>query len=201
MAIIQTFPSLTVLISAVIAGDEVAQWQLQGLYDKGLQRFLRGYLAVNRCLWPYEDGEEIANFVWLKALNVNNLKNLRDPCSFPGWLHVIATNDANAHLPNCLKRRPTYLEDCDPSTLSNAQIVPGDRALEAQELLATTLELAKSDRDHRVYPILCLRALGYAYAEIATRLGISEELMRTIHGRGLMRIKAILGQQNYKKDE
>ena len=187
---IDIFPSLTDLINGVIAGNDLAQFQLWSLYAAKLKRDLRGRLRSQGCRSPYEDGDEIASLAFLKAMTPRILKNLREHDKFPGWLHRIGANDVDAHIPLCRKGRMSRLDDCDPSDLKVARIIPADRLFEAKELLDRALEVL--NEDPRTCQIFLLRDEGKSYAEIAAQLGIQEVYARVLYRRGRLKIMAIL---------
>jgi DNA-directed RNA polymerase specialized sigma24 family protein len=189
---IEIFSSLSDAINGAIAENAAAQWYLWTMYAADLERSVRRRLRRKGCRSFYEDGEEIANLVWVKGLKPSNLTKLREPEKFPRWLRRIGARDVDAHIPLCLQGRMSRLDDCDPSELKVAQIIPADRLLEAKELLDQALEVL--NEDPRTCQILLLRDEGKSFAEIAAQLELPEAYARVLYRRGRLKIMAILNQ-------
>lgn len=193
MALFGNFPSLTELITNVIAGDEDAQWTLFDLYESQISRYIRHQLETNRCVQPQQDSLDVANWVWFKALDPDNLKSLKNPDAFPAWLYAIAKNDLIAHLRQCTKNPPVELEDPD-SPEPVGHIRTSEEIVEASERIQQILIRAKSV-DKRLHNILVLQLIGFTDQEIGERLGISSNNVRTIRSRKLLKLKAILNER------
>ena len=190
MAQFGNVPSLTELISRVIGKDEEAQWTLFHLFESQIYGYIRHQFEINRCVNPPQDSLDVANEVLFKALDRQKLKNLKNPAAFPGWLHTIAKRDVIAHLKQCTRNPPVELKD-QASFERVGQIRTSEDILEASERIQKILIRAKS-LDKRLYNILVLQLQGVSDEEIAERLGIAPNNVRTIRSRKLLKLRALL---------
>ena len=187
------FPSLTELIRSVIAEDEEAQWTLLDLCESHIYPYIRHQLEINRCVNPPQDSRDIANWVCYKASDPKNLKKLEKPEAFFGWLYKMAKREVIAHLKKCTKNPHVELKDCDPLAVTSSE-----QMIEASDQIQQILIRAKTV-DKRLYDILVLQLQGFTDQEIAERMGISENNVRTIRSRKLLKLRAIL-KDSKKKD-
>lgn len=187
------FPSLTELIRSVIAEDEEAQWTLLDLCESHICPYIRHQLEINRCVNPPQDSRAVANWVCYKASDPKNLKKLEEPEAFFGWLYKMTRREAIAHLKECTKNQHVELKDCDPQA-----VVSSSEMIEASEQIQQILIRAKTV-DKRLYNILVLQLQGFTDQEIAESMGISENNVRTIRSRKLLKLRAILNESK-KKD-
>jgi len=186
------FPSLTELIICVIAGVEEAQWTLLNLCESHIFPYIRNQLEKNRCVDPPQDSLDVANLICYKALDPKNLKSLKNPEAFFGWLNTTTKREVIAHLRKCTKNQPVELKDYDASAP-----VTSEQMIEASDFIQKILIRAKNV-DKRLYNILVLQLQGFTDQDIAEQMGISQQNVRSIRHRKLLKLKAIL--EGTKKD-
>ena len=154
------------------AGDRAAF----GVLYVRFSRFVHGVLLGRL---PASEATDLVQDVFLQAFE--QLKTLREPGAFAGWLAAIARHHAIDHL----RGRPAIevLEDRpDPSA-------PLDMRAEANRALATIQRLPEAYRE-----TLVLRLVeGMTGPEIARATGLTPDSVRVNLHRGLKRLRELLG--------
>lgn len=150
------------LVRAAQAGDRAA---FGALYEK-FARMIHGVLLAHVC---YSDAEDLLQDVFVRAME--QLRGLREPAAFGGWLAAVARRAAFDH-----HRR------IRPAADSPGQIAGGERPDgEAFEVLAIIQRLPESYRE-----TLVLRLVeGMTGPEIAARTGLTHQTVRVNLCRGM----------------
>lgn len=165
-------------MAALVPGLE----ELYMRYKTELYRYLCGLTHD-----PAE-AEDLLSETFLRVLRY--LPTFRGESSVKTWLFSIARN---TWLNSLKKRRPTVSLD-DMLEWYIEDTLTGDTA--ARQTLARVWELL-AERGGRDAAIIGLRAQGYAYAEIAVRLHISEGTARVAEHRTRVWLKARLQEEGY----
>ena len=122
---------------------------------------------------------------------IKRLPTFRGECEVKTWLFGIARN---VWLESLRKRRPTVSADDLLETYLTDDTLPDHTDTRLQWQRVQALLQQKDDRARRVVQ---LRAEGYSYAEIAARLGISENSARVIEHRTRTWLKQQLAKEGY----
>lgn len=155
--------------------------QLYRRYKTELYRYLCGLTHD-----PAE-AEDLLSETFLRVLPA--LARYTGKGSVRGWLYGIARN---TWLESLRKRRPTVsLDDMLELYVEDGKLGGG-----ARQTLARVRELLQT-RPERERLLVELRAQGYAYAEIAQRLHITENTARVAEHRARAWLKARLQEEGY----
>jgi len=150
------------LVRAAQAGDRAAF----GALYKRCARMVHGILLAHA---PYADAEDLMQDVFVRALE--QMRHLREPGAFSGWLAAIARHIAFGHL---RRRRPVAAL---PLEIPGGQQADG----EAFEVLDIIQTLPESYRE-----TLVLRLVeGMTGPEIAARTGLTPQSVRVNLCRGM----------------
>jgi RNA polymerase sigma-70 factor, ECF subfamily len=156
------------MVAAARAGDDRAFGELY-------RRFFRMVHAVLLSRVPAGDVDDLTQEVFLQAWR--QLRALRDPLAFGGWLRRIAMHQSADHL-----RRTHYTEPLD----TNAARAPDDE--EAWFLLAEVRRLPEAYRE-----TLVMRFVeGLTGPEIAELTGLTPGSVRVNLHRGVEMLRARL---------
>ena len=154
--------------------------ELYRRYKTELYRYLYG-LTHNAA-----EAEDLLSETFLRVLRA--LGRYTGEGSVRSWLYGIARN---TWLESLRKRRPTVsLDDMLELYVEDAKISG------ARQTLARVRELLQT-RPERERLLVELRAQGYAYAEIARRLHITENTARVAEHRARAWLKARLQEEGY----
>lgn len=128
---------------------------------------------------PAADVDDLAQEVFLQAWR--QLRSLRDPLAFGGWLRRIALHQSADHL-----RRGRHTEELDSYTAGLSALSPDDA--DAQLLLAEVRSLPEAYRE-----TLILRFVeGFTGPEIAELTGLTPGSVRVNLHRGVELLRARL---------
>lgn len=156
-----TRPSVSTTTSDHHDVDETDVESISRLFDlygsQTLSR-IKVLLRIRGCVQPTEHSLDVAEFVWIHALE--NLDSLNSPETFPSWLYTIARHHSIAHLRQCTKR-------------------PGEPEHYEAELTHQILIRAESI-DKPLFQLLDLYFKGFTAQEICERLGKSLNNLRTL---------------------
>ena len=156
------------LVSAAQRGDQEA---FAALYDR-YARVLHGVLLARI---PPADVDDLLQDVFLSAWN--QLRQLRQPAAFGGWLTMIARNRATD-----FRRRRAEVVELPPDLV--AHDATADRA-EALRLLEIVKTLPEAYRE-----TLVLRLVeGFTGPEIAERTGLTPASVRVNLHRGMKMLR------------
>lgn len=159
--------------------------QIYLTYKDDVYRFL---LRLTR---SPQQAEDLLSETFLRVIRA--LPGFRGDCTVKTWLFGLARN---VWLESLRKNRPTleyddlldlYLEDDLADRAASRQLL-----LRVRELLA--------QKDSRARQVVYLRAAGYAYAEIAARLGVSESGARVLEHRTRNWLKTTLQKEGIWND-
>lgn len=164
------------LVERVCQGDERAFAELYRSYAPMVHGILLGRM-------PREEVQDAVQEVFLAAYK--NLKSLREPAAFGGWLARLARNQAVDHF---RRARPTeeLAEDIGSE--------PG-RIDEAEEVLTAIRGLPESYRE----TIILRLVQGMSAKEIAERTGLKPESVRVNLSRGMEMLRQKLGIDGAKR--
>lgn len=153
------------LVCAAQNGDRSAFGSLYEQYA----RMVHGILLAHV---PYTDAEDLVQDVFIRA--IEQLRSLRDPKRFGGWLAAIARHIAvDSHR----RRKPTATIDERPGPLRSDD--------ESFVIMAALQALPKAYRE-----TLILRLLeGMTGPEIAQRTGLTPESVRVNLCRGMKQLR------------
>ncbi len=160
------------LVRAAQSGDRAAFGALYEQYGRMVHGILLSHVS-------YSDAEDLVQDVFIKALE--QLRSLRNPAAFGGWLAAIARRSA---IDLCRKIRP----------VSETQDRPGGSRpdSEAFEVLNILQRLPKAYRE-----TLILRLVeGMTGPEIAMRTGLTAESVRVNLCRGMKQLRQALGGES-----
>jgi RNA polymerase sigma-70 factor, ECF subfamily len=128
---------------------------------------------------PAADVDDLTQEVFLQAWR--QLRSLREPSAFGGWLRRIALHQSVDHL-----RRGRYMEELDSYTAGLSALSPDDA--DAQLLLAEVRSLPEAYRE-----TLILRFVeGFTGPEIAELTGLTPGSVRVNLHRGVELLRARL---------
>ena len=161
-------------------------------YREKLYNTIVKYLRAKHCKEPREHAEGVCSNAWINALR--SLHTVQDWTKFEGWLVVIAINEANRHLTQCIRKEKRDAE-LDESIPPRAELTDyyksRDAAIDVDQMLSYVESLSED-----LGSIFRLRYIrGFTFDEIAQTLGKSTENIRTLHYRALRKIKE---KFNYK---
>ena len=160
------------MVGAARAGDDSA-------FSELYRRFFRMVHAVLLSRVPAADVDDLPQEVFLQPWR--QLRSLRDPLAFGGWLRRIALHQSADHL-----RRGHYTEQLDSDAASSPAIAPHDG--EAWFLLAEVRRLPEAYRE-----TLVLRFVeGLTGPEIAELTGLTPGSVRVNLHRGVEMLRARL---------
>lgn len=166
-------------------GKRMAQSSIEQLYLTYKQDVYRYLCSLTH---NTAEAEDLLSETFLRALK--RLPFFRGDCAARTWLFGIARN---VWLESLRKRRPALdLDDLLDWYLEDRFATDSD----ARETLRRVRDLL-TQKDERSSRVLYMRAEGYTYAEIAARLGISENSARVIEHRTRTWLKATLQKEGY----
>ncbi len=158
------------LVRAAQGGDRSAFGALYEQYARMIHGILLAHVS-------YIDAEDLVQDVFMRAMQ--QLKTLREPGAFGGWLAAIARRAA---IDAQRKRRP----DAEMQDNFSGGTRPDTQAF---EILASVQELPKAYRE-----TLILRLVeGMTGPEIAARTGLTPESARVNLCRGMKLLREALG--------
>jgi RNA polymerase sigma factor (sigma-70 family) len=160
--------------------------ELVNKHQDKLNNKIVGYLHVKHCQDPREHAEGVCSNTWINALRA--LHTVQDWTKFEGWLHTIATHEANRHLTQCIRKEKRDAE-LDESVLPRAQLTDyyhsRDAAVDVDRIMSYVESL--SEELGSIFRLRYIR--GFSFDEIAQRLGKTTESVRTLHYRALRKVK------------
>ena len=169
MVMPHTIPDDGRLVRAAAAGDRTAFGELY-------ERYARMVHAILLARVPPGDAEDLVQEVFLSAMR--QLRGLRDPEGFRGWLGVIARNKAMDY--HRASRNQTPIEDAPPQRAA----ADSDAFL----VLARIRSLPEAYRE-----TLIMRLVeGMTGPEIAERSGLTPESVRVNLCRGMKMLRELL---------
>jgi RNA polymerase sigma-70 factor (ECF subfamily) len=161
------------LIRAAAAGDRVAFGELYVRYA----RLVHGILLARV---PPMDADDLVQDVFVSAMR--QLRGLRTPAAFRGWLAAIARN-----------RAMDYFRQSRPETPMEANTKHEPRArdssLDALEILDLIRHLPEAYRE----PLILRLVEGMTGQEIAHQTGLTPDSVRVNLCRGMKMLRALLG--------
>ncbi|MBA3405249.1 MAG: sigma-70 family RNA polymerase sigma factor [Gemmatimonadaceae bacterium] len=172
--------SLTLLVRAAQGGD-------RGAFGRLYQRHRRVVNAVLLGLVEPDEVPDLLHDVFLIALR--ELAQLREPEAFPGWLRMIARNEAKMHLRT---RRPVELL----SETVAADVEPVDARLEAQRVMTCIQSLPDRLRE----PLLLRLVQGLSGEEIAEQLELTHGTVRVYLHEGMTLLRVRLGEKEHRDE-
>lgn len=152
------------LVEAARDGDRLAFASLYQLYSP----MVHGVILAHA---PRQEAGDLVQEVFLRALR--ELRGLRDPAAFGGWLASIARNRAHDHF---RRSRPT---DELPDTLASPGQASDD--MEAERVLAVVRGLPEAYRETMILRLV----EGMSGPEIAERTGLTAGSVRVNLHRGM----------------
>jgi RNA polymerase sigma-70 factor (ECF subfamily) len=180
------------LVRAARAGDRDAVEDLIAAHLPSLRAFVR--VHTDRALRQRESCSDLVQTTCREALEQLDRFEWRGAGSFRAWLHRMALNKVIDHERyHRAERRDPAREQDDAGLLAGyATVSTPSRAAEAAEAVraieAAFDRLGPADRE----VIALARIAGLPHAEVASQLGKSEEAVRTMLKRALVRLAAEL---------
>lgn len=166
------------LVERIAAGDPAAESQVVERFDARL----RTMMAVRTR--DREAARDLAQEALIEVLGALRKGQLREPDRLPAFVHGIGRNVLN----NYFRRqqgRPAPVE----LTPESAWFWPDDEVVSGERTRALREGLARLDAADRAVLVMTL-ADGLKPREIAGRLGLSAEVVRTRKSRALKRLAA-----------
>jgi RNA polymerase sigma-70 factor, ECF subfamily len=168
----------SILVERIARGDTAAEDEFVRTFEHDVLRLLRGRTR------DHEASRELADDVLMAVVSALRAGRLQDAAKLRAFVRGTARNIANNYLRTRFARPPE-----EPLDREVAAARPAD-GLEQQERIAflhrNLLQLAGADRQ-----ILLLTMIdGLKPGEIAHRLGLSPETVRTRKSRALQRLIA-----------
>jgi RNA polymerase sigma-70 factor (ECF subfamily) len=201
----RTTPDPQQLLRLASSGDGAALGALLGLYGDYLKLLAR--LGINRRLRGKVDASDLVQETFLEAHRDFAQFRGTTEAEFLGWLRrILATNLANVvrrYLGT--KGRDVRLEreleiELDESmrtlhpALVAAQSSPSRQAVRREEAVLLADALGRLPPDYR--EVLILRHLeGLPFAEVAGRMGRTEDSVKNLWARALARLRRTLGAE------
>lgn len=145
------------------------------------------------------DREDLRQEVFVKALR--SLKKLNDDDKMDGWLWAITENVTRAYLGKQKKeeeRSTTFDEETIGLNSAQLDAKEYDKMLSEINRLSTRETLGSALRylDPNVMKIFQLRYfMGYSLKDIAKMYGVNYNTVKSIHGRGLKKLEAVLKEE------
>lgn len=176
------------LIQRIINGDRKASFVLY-------HRYARQMLNVAfRILKEEEEAKDVLQESFLKAFR--ELKQLKNPVGFGGWLKRIVVNTAINHA----KKRKLFLVDFSEELNDRYLTNENDYESENQALNIEHAKKALMELPNGYRTVLSLYLIeGYDHQEIASILGISVSTSLTQYSRGKKRLVQIINEQINKE--
>ncbi len=161
------------LIEKMLGGETDAFGELVRRYQSAV------YATALHRTGNFADAQDIAQEAFLKAYE--NLRSLREPAKFPGWLHTIATHECNHWRRKQRESTPIEeLQEPQIMEISNGRVRCPDEELERKELRQLVLR-AISSLPQKVGEVVTLYYIdGLSYGEIANFLSVPHS---TVKGR------------------
>jgi len=164
------------LAGRVAAGDRAAEEEFVLLYRPRVLCVLRARLR------DWEAARELANDALMAALQALRAGRLKEAFRLSAFVAGIARNVANNHLRSRMRHpRPEPLDDDLPGTDPVAEME------EAERHRLVCREIARLDDTDRAVLEMTL-AQGLKPGEIATRLGLSSEVVRARKSRAIRKV-------------
>ncbi len=166
------------LVERARTGDRPAREALAKRHLPLVLRLVRRYVNEH-------DAEDVAQRSVMRALD--KLETFRGQSSFRSWLHRIAVNVALNHVRDGKRVDPRPVDEADliTNTLGTARLV----AREAKQRLMTAVE--ELPPKQRVSVELRLFQ-DMSFADVASKMGISEESAKANFHHALKRLRAAL---------
>jgi RNA polymerase sigma-70 factor, ECF subfamily len=175
------------LVERIAAGDSEADAELAGRFH---QRVLVMMTVRTR---DRETARDLAQESMIAVLGALRKGQLRDPERLGGFVYGIARNILNSHFRQ-RQSQPAAVE----LTAESAAFVPEDDVESRERERALRQGLAQLDADDRTVLVLTL-VDDLKPGEIARRLGLSPEVVRTRKSRALKRltehVRRVLGMK------
>lgn len=153
------------LVRRILEGDRSSEHRIYDMYFERLKNYILNALTVN----DETEAEDIAHETLIKAFS--SLESYNDAYSFSTWLYAIAKNKAI----DFLRKRESGPESVPIDSLSDTHFPEGGDSpeddlvkIQDRELIETMLEQIPEKYKRAVD----LKLQGYAYEEIAQKLGI-----------------------------
>lgn len=166
------------LVEKAQAGDRAAREELARRHLPLVVRLVRRYVSET-------DAEDVAQRALMRALE--KLDSFRRESTFRSWVHRIAVNLALNHIRDHKREVASEVDEVDliTNTLGTARLV----AREARaRLLRAVEELPPKQRES-----VELRLFGdLSFADVATRMGISEDSAKANFHHAMKRLRAHL---------
>lgn len=161
-------------VEAARRGDRDAFAQLYERYA----RMVHGIL-LSRV--PHSDADDLVQDVFLQALR--NIRALREPAAFGGWLARIARNRAMDY-----HRRGTDAEELPES-------IPVRARQEAETEARAVIEMIRSLPETYTETLVMRLVEGLTGPEIAARTGLTPASVRVNLHRGMKMLRELLGKE------
>jgi RNA polymerase sigma-70 factor (ECF subfamily) len=150
---------IAAIVVRVLEGDTTAQSELIQATQDRLYKFCI-LISHNR-----EVAEDLCQETFIKALQ--NIKNLKNPKTFLGWMYQIAKN-----ILIDIKRKPSSKEQSEEGALETGTTLDLDLMINVQKILA------QFDPEERLL-LLLIELEGYSYKETGEVVGLSEDAVRS----------------------
>jgi len=150
---------ITAIVVRVIEGDETAQSELIQATQDRLYKFCI-LICRNR-----EVAEDLCQETLIKALQ--NIKNLKNPSTFLGWMYQIAKN-----ILIDIKRKPGSKEQSEEGISEVGASLDIDLMINVQKILT------QFNPEERLL-LLLIELEGYSYKETGEVVGLSEDAVRS----------------------
>jgi RNA polymerase sigma factor (sigma-70 family) len=166
------------LVGRIAQGDAVAEEELVLLLQRDVLRRLRGRIR------DHEASQELANDVLMAVVCALRAGRLQDTAKLRPFVHGTLRNIANNYLRSRFARPPEQPLDDDLAASHAADGVEQDERIAF--LQRSLSQLGGTDRQILLFTMID----GLKPGEIARRLGVSSEIVRTRKSRALRRLIA-----------
>lgn len=180
------------LVARIAAGDTAADAELAARFDARI-RMMMAVRTRDR-----EAARDLAQEAMIAALGALRKNQLRDPGRLAGFVYGIARNVLNNHFRQ-RQAQPVAVE----LTPESAWFVPEDDLESAERQRALRRGLTQLDAEDRAVLVMTL-VDNLKPGEIARRLGLSAEVVRTRKSRALKRltehVQRVLGLKAVRRE-
>jgi len=160
MTVVRDNKDIAILVQRVLEGDDAASAELIEATQTRLYKFCL-LISHNR-----EIAEDLCQETFIKS--IHNIKNLKNPETFVGWMYQIARN-----LFIDMKRKPASKEEHQAETALQA-----GRSTDLDVIMNVQKILSHFDPDERLL-LLLVELEGYSYKEAAEIIGTTEDAVRS----------------------